>query len=123
MRILIQTNTANIVKKEHKLLSLQDPLTTNSIMSKNNITHEKFAGFSPEELAQILEVEFVILGLVNIVNEGKYPNTAAEFLRLLKSNPYSWSIFHISIPAVSTFYHLISEKYRVSILTPEEFQL
>lgn len=70
MRILIQTNTANIVKKEYKLLSLQDPLTTNSILSKNNITHENFASYSPEEIAQLLEVEFVILGLINIVNEG-----------------------------------------------------
>ena len=70
MRILTQNNTANIVKKEYELLSLQDPMTTNAILTKNNITHNNISGFAPNEIAQILGVEFVIFGMVNIVNKG-----------------------------------------------------
>lgn len=70
MRILTQNNTANIVKKEYGLLSLQDPMTTNAILTKNNINHSNISGFAPNEIAQILGVEFVIFGMVNIVNKG-----------------------------------------------------
>lgn len=70
MRTLTQNNTANIVKKEYGLLTLQDPITTNAILAKNNISHNNISGFAPEELAHLLGVEFVIFGMVNIVNNG-----------------------------------------------------
>jgi TolB-like protein len=70
MRTLTQNNTANIIKKEYGLLTLQDPLTTNAILGKNNINHENAASFTPGEIAQLLGVEFVVFGTVNIVNKG-----------------------------------------------------
>jgi hypothetical protein len=70
MRTLTQNNTANIVKKEYGLLTIQDPITTNAILAKNNINHGNISGFAPEELAHLLGVEFVIFGMVNIVNNG-----------------------------------------------------
>lgn len=70
MRNLTQNSTANIIKKEYGLLTLQDPLTTNAILGKNNINHENAASFTPGEIAQLLGVEFVVFGTVNIVNKG-----------------------------------------------------
>jgi TolB-like protein len=70
MRTLTQNSTANIIKKEYGLLTLQDPLTTNAILGKNNINHENAASFTPAEIAQLLGVEFVVFGTVNIVNKG-----------------------------------------------------
>lgn len=70
MRTLTQNSTANIIKKEYGLLTLQDPLTTNAILGKNNINHENAASFTPGEIAQLLGVEFVVFGTVNIVNKG-----------------------------------------------------
>lgn len=70
MSKLVQKNTANLARDEYRTLSLQDPLTTNAILGKNNITHENISSFTPEEIAQILEVEFLIFGTLSITNKG-----------------------------------------------------
>lgn len=70
MRNLTQNSTSNIIKKEYGLLVLQDPLTTNALLTKNGITHENAAGYTPGEIAQLLGVEFVVFGTVNIINKG-----------------------------------------------------
>ena len=70
MRNFTQQNTANIIKKEYASLSLQDPLTTNALLGKNNINHENASTFTPAEIAQLLGVEFVVFGTINIVNKG-----------------------------------------------------
>lgn len=70
MRTIIQNSAANTVRKEYGQLSLQDPMTTNSILSKNNVSQENIDGLSPGEIAQMLGVEFVVFGTVKIVNKG-----------------------------------------------------
>jgi hypothetical protein len=67
---LTQNSTANFVKKEYGELTLQDPMVTNSIFGKNNVNRENIASFSPSEIAQMLGVEFLIYGTVNIINKG-----------------------------------------------------
>lgn len=67
---LTQNSTANFVKKEYGELTLQDPMVTNSILGKNNVNRENIANFSPSEIAQMLGVEFLIYGTVNIINKG-----------------------------------------------------
>jgi hypothetical protein len=70
MSKLVQNNTANLAKDEYRTLLLQDPLTTNAILGKNNITHENISTFTPIEIANILEVEFLIVGTLSITNKG-----------------------------------------------------
>ena len=70
MRTLTQSTTSNFVKDEYRTLTLQDPMTTNAILAKNNINHSNMASLTPDELAALLGVEFVIYGTVNITNKG-----------------------------------------------------
>jgi TolB-like protein len=70
MRTLTQSTTSNLVRDEYRTLTLQDPMTTNAILGKNNINHQNMANYTPDELAGILGVEYVIYGTVNITNKG-----------------------------------------------------
>lgn len=70
MSKVVQNATSNIVKGEYRTLTLQDPMTTNAILAKNNIDHGNIAGYTPDELGEILGVEYVIFGTVNITNKG-----------------------------------------------------
>ncbi len=70
MRTLIQSTTSNLVRDEYRTLTLQDPMTTNAVLGKNNINHQNMASYTPDELAAILGVEYVIYGTVNITNKG-----------------------------------------------------
>jgi TolB-like protein len=70
MRTLTQSTTANFVRDEYRTLTLQDPMTTNAILGKNNINHQNVASFTPDELVAILGVEYVIYGTVNVTNKG-----------------------------------------------------
>jgi len=70
MKTLTQNSTANFVKGEYGTLTLQDPMTTNALLAKNNVTGDNLAAFTPVELAQLLGVEYIIYGTVNITNKG-----------------------------------------------------
>ena len=70
MSKLVQSTTSNMVRDEYRTLTLQDPLTTNAILAKNNISHSNVASFTPDELAKLLGVEFVIFGTLSITNKG-----------------------------------------------------
>ncbi|WP_343854559.1 hypothetical protein [Algoriphagus jejuensis] len=70
MSKLVQSSTANFVRNEYRAITLQDPITTNAILGKNNIGHSNISNFAPEELAKILGVEFVIYGMLSITNKG-----------------------------------------------------
>jgi len=70
MKTLTQNSTANFVKGEYGTLTLQDPMTTNALLAKNNVAGDNLASFTPVELAQLLGVEYIIYGTVNITNKG-----------------------------------------------------
>lgn len=70
MKTLTQNSTANFVKGEYGTLTLQDPMTTNALLAKNNVTGDNLAAYTPVELAQLLGVEYIIYGTVNITNKG-----------------------------------------------------
>src|SRR5690606_5123157 len=49
--------------KQKKLkIKVQDPNTTNALLRRNNITPEYIADYTPDELAEILGVDAVIMG-------------------------------------------------------------
>lgn len=86
---LTQNSTANFVKKEYGELTLQDPMVTNSILGKNKVNRENIANFSPSEIAQMLGVEFLIYGTVNIINKGSSTfNSAVGTYKEKESNNY-----------------------------------
>ncbi len=47
MSKVVQDATSNIVRGEYRTLTLQDPVTTNAILAKNNIDHGNVAGYTP----------------------------------------------------------------------------
>ncbi|MDN3204785.1 hypothetical protein [Algoriphagus sediminis] len=70
LRTFVQSQAANEVRDQYKTLTLQDPMTTNALMSKEGITSDNMNTFTPAELAQKLGVEYVIFGSVNVTNKG-----------------------------------------------------
>ncbi|MGF7218231.1 hypothetical protein GGR92_004408 [Spirosoma lacussanchae] len=44
------------------VVDVQDPARTNALLERNAITYENMAGFTPEELAKILNVDGIISG-------------------------------------------------------------
>ncbi|OUL60120.1 hypothetical protein B8T70_22090 [Flavobacterium sp. AJR] len=51
-------------------LDLQDPITTNSILAKNKITHANLKSITPQEMAVLLGVENVLYGIATVTNKG-----------------------------------------------------
>jgi hypothetical protein len=49
-------------KRQKLKVKVQDPNTTNALLRRNNITPEYIADYTPNELAEILGVDAVIMG-------------------------------------------------------------
>lgn len=67
---LAQNTTANSIRQEYGALTLQDPMTTNALLAKNNIDHSNISSMTPGEIANLLGVEFVVFGTINLTNKG-----------------------------------------------------
>lgn len=70
MKTQIQAYCAGSFSKQAAILTVQDPMTTNSLLAKNNITSENIKATPPKDLAVVLGVEYVVYGSFNVMNEG-----------------------------------------------------
>lgn len=70
MSSLAQNTTANSIREQYGNLMLQDPMTTNALLAKNNIDYSNITTMLPAEVANLLGVEFVVYGTVNLTNKG-----------------------------------------------------
>lgn len=66
----IQSDCYNVLLEMAKDYTVQDPVKTNAVLIKHNITRETIAGYTPEELTHILEVEYVVMGTVDVMKKG-----------------------------------------------------
>lgn len=66
----LQTDTYNSVRANTSSLQLQDPITTNSLLAKQGLTHANMTTKTPKEMAALLGVEFVVYGIANVTNKG-----------------------------------------------------
>ncbi|HKJ49438.1 MAG TPA: hypothetical protein VJ973_10130 [Christiangramia sp.] len=66
----IQNATASSIRKNTSQVILQDPAETNAILYENNIGEAEASKMRPAELAQLLGVEFIVLGSTNIDYTG-----------------------------------------------------
>lgn len=90
MSKLVQNTTANIVRDEYRTLTLQDPLTTNAILAKSNVNHSNITSFTPDEIAKMLGVEFIVFGTLSITNKGTSTfGSAGTTYKEKESNTYS----------------------------------
>ncbi|MEH6535940.1 MAG: hypothetical protein V7719_06080 [Psychroserpens sp.] len=76
----IQQETYTIFKKRAAILQFQDPTTTNALLAKAGVSNNNIEGYTMGEICNILNVEYVIQGLVSIEKSTvtNYSNTTAK---------------------------------------------
>lgn len=70
MRYRLQSVAYQYLKGEAMELRFQDPAETNALLLKKGITSSHFREFTPKELAELLQVEYVLIGMVNQESVG-----------------------------------------------------
>lgn len=70
MRYSLQNIAHRYLQEEAIELKFQDPAETNALLLKNGIRESNFREFTPTELAEILQVEYVLIGIVSQETEG-----------------------------------------------------
>ncbi|MDR5590701.1 hypothetical protein [Christiangramia sp. SM2212] len=66
----VQNTTANSIRSNTSQVILQDPSETNAILYENNIGEAEASKMRPADIAQLLGVEFVVIGSANIDYTG-----------------------------------------------------
>ncbi|MCM5661942.1 hypothetical protein [Galbibacter mesophilus] len=69
--VQVQNDCANILRDEavHGV-KVQDAMTTNALLARNNIDRNNVATMLPAELAKMLGVEYVLYGNAEVLNKG-----------------------------------------------------
>jgi hypothetical protein len=87
--IKIQSDCYNVLKKYADQFILQDPITTNALLIKHNINEENIMGFTPSELTNILNAEYIIYGNVTVNDKGSKSGNANYATGKNKGNKYT----------------------------------
>ncbi len=66
----IQESCVNALRAQSPFQTIQDPMTTNNILAKKNLQASDLAMFTPKEWAELLGVEYVVIGSYSIQNKG-----------------------------------------------------
>ena len=66
----VQNECANQLREHSVNKTVQDPMQTNAILAQNGITLEQLKAFGPQEIAKMLDVQYVVYGMVNITDKG-----------------------------------------------------
>ncbi|MGB5822154.1 MAG: hypothetical protein WBG90_21910 [Saonia sp.] len=76
----IQQETYTIFRKKAVTLKFQDPTTTNALLAKAGVNNNNIQGFTMGEICNILDVEYVIQGLVSIARSSitDYSSTSTK---------------------------------------------
>lgn len=70
MRKKIQESCVEAIQGQKLAVQLQDPRTTNAILAKNGINFSDIEHHTPDDLAKILNVDYVVMGVYDIENKG-----------------------------------------------------
>lgn len=70
MRYSLQSIAHRYLQQDAFELKFQDPAETNALLLKNGIRESNFREFTPKELAEILQVEYVLIGVVSQETEA-----------------------------------------------------
>jgi len=70
MRREIQQSCIDALKSKGMSFQIQDPRTTNAALSKSGIAFADIANHTPDDLAKLLNVDYVVLGVYDIQNKG-----------------------------------------------------
>lgn len=70
MRKKVQESCVEAIQGQKLAVQLQDPRTTNAILAKNGINFSDIEHHTPDDLAKILNVDYVVMGVYDIENKG-----------------------------------------------------
>lgn len=93
MGLKVQSDCYTYLLKKARLFQLQDPRTTNAILAKNNLTPDNLIGLTPQEMAHLLEVEYVVYGTVVITQTSVTSTSSNSYNSKSNGNRYSSSNF------------------------------
>lgn len=74
----LQANCVSSFRQHTSNIIVQDPLTTNRLLARNNINMNDPATVDPEALAVMLGVEYVVFGSVDVINKGTISTGSAS---------------------------------------------
>ena len=100
LELKVQSDCYNVLKKNADQFILQDPITTNALLVKNNINESSIMGFTPIELATLLNVEYVIYGTVTVNQKGSTTGSGSYYSGKDKGNKNSGIILGTSSTTV-----------------------
>lgn len=70
MGMKAQSDCYNLLKKNAKQFNIQDPMTTNALLSKQGINESTIMSNLPAELANLLSVEYVVFATITVNSTG-----------------------------------------------------
>lgn len=70
MRKKVQESCIEALQKQGLVVQFQDVRTTNALLAKGGINFADIGNHTPEELSQLLDVDYVVLGTYDIENKG-----------------------------------------------------
>lgn len=77
MGFKVQSDCYTFLRKKASLFTIQDPMTTNALLVKNNLQVDNLIGLTPGEMANLLGVEYVIYGSV-VINQTGVTNSSSN---------------------------------------------
>ncbi|MFC3880038.1 hypothetical protein ACFOSV_07620 [Algoriphagus namhaensis] len=101
MGLKVQSDCYTYLRKKAKLFTIQDPMTTNATLLKNNLTPDNLIGLTPQEMAHLLDVEYVVYGTVVITQTGVTSTSSNSYNSKSDGNRYSSSNFGSSSSSAS----------------------
>jgi outer membrane lipoprotein SlyB len=70
MGLKVQSDCYALMKKYAVQFTFQDPLNTNATLVKNGMNENTIAGLTPAEIANLLNVEYIVFGTVVVSQTG-----------------------------------------------------
>lgn len=106
MRREVQQACVDALRSRSLSIQVQDARTTNATLAKNNINLTDIANHTPEDLAKLLGVDYVILGVYDIENKGtfSYGSGVASYDDKKKDNKTKGTVVQSNNSYTSTNY-------------------
>ena len=93
MGLKVQSDCYTFLRKKAALFNIQDPMTTNAILVKNNLSLDNFVGLTPQEMANLLGVEYVVYGTVVITQTSVTSTSSNSYSSKSNGNRYNSTNF------------------------------
>ncbi len=70
MKTKVQGDCVSALREKAPNYTFQDPIATNAILGKHHITDKNITNYTPDEIAHVLNVEYVVYGSISVTKTG-----------------------------------------------------